>query len=93
MDLFSNITIPDLRDKEAIKKASKPGSSEAEKKAKPLLTLTQLKDIQAMFAYETDYEMLDKALPSRTPQFKFVPPSREVVERLIVRASAEKELF
>jgi hypothetical protein len=46
-----------------------------------------------MFAYEADYELLDKAVLSRAPQFKFVPPSREVVQRLIVRATMDNDLF
>jgi hypothetical protein len=46
-----------------------------------------------MFAYEADYELLDKVAMSRPPQFKFVPPSREAVDRLIVRASMEKEMY
>jgi hypothetical protein len=46
-----------------------------------------------MFAYEADYELLDKVAMSRPPQFKFGPPSREVVDRLIVRASKEKEMY
>lgn len=43
-----------------------------------------------MFNYEADYEILDKALFSRPPLFKFVRPSREVVLRLIIRASTYK---
>lgn len=55
--------------------------------------MLNIKDIQGMFAYEADYELLDKAILSKPPQFKFVMPSREVVQRLIVRASNEKEQF
>ena len=32
-----------------------------------------------MFAYEAEYEVLDKALVSRPPQFKFVTPKRDVI--------------
>ena len=46
-----------------------------------------------MFAYEADYEILDKVAMSRPPRFSFVQPSREVIDRLIVRASMEKDLY
>lgn len=91
-DLFKDITIPDLREKEKKKDAAKQ-TEESKKNLKAVLTYTNLKDIQAMFAYENDYELLDKALLSRAPQFKFVQPSREVVQRLIVRATMENDLF
>ena len=92
MDLFKDITIPDLRDKETIKKAG--NSTESKKLAKAMLTLTQLPDIQTvLFNYEKEAEALDKIYASRMPAFRFIPPSREVVQRLIVRATTEKELF
>lgn len=89
LDLFKDITIPDLREKD--KKGK--GGDESKKAQKAVLTYTTLKDIQQMFAYEADYELLDKAILSKPPQFKFVLPSREVVQRLIVRASTEKETY
>ncbi len=73
MELFNNVTIPDLREKD------KKTKDESKKLPKAVLTYTNIKDIQAMFAYEADYELLDKALLSRAPQFKFVTPSREAV--------------
>ncbi len=92
LDLFKEVTIPDLREKEG--KKGKAGSSEESKKpGKIPLTLLNIKEIQAMFAYEADYEILDKIGLSRPPQFKFIQPSREVIDRLIVRASMEKELY
>jgi hypothetical protein len=93
LELFKDVTIPDLREKEG-KKGGKAGSAEDTKKpGKIPLTLLNIKEIQAMFAYEADYELLDKVAMSRPPQFKFVPPSREAVDRLIVRASMEKEMY
>lgn len=88
--MFKDITIPDLREKD---KKKEPKGDESKKVAKAILTYTTLKDIQQMFAYENDYELLDKAILSKPPQFKFVPPSREVTQRLIVRASTEKEVY
>jgi hypothetical protein len=118
LDLFKDVTIPDLREKDISKKnghrvaaaaaaqmaetassgapgtaGGVPSTADAKKHLKAVLTLTHLKDIQGMFAYEADYELLDKALFSKIPQFKFVAPSREVVQRLIVRASTEKEIY
>lgn len=94
LELFKDITIPDLREKEKKVTGAKPSTANTNETkqppAKPVLTLTNLKDIQNMFAYEADYEILDKAVYSRPPQFKFVTPSREVVQRLIVRATTEK---
>ena len=80
-----------MRDKETLKKSKAEG--ESKKLAKANLTLTCAKDIQAMFSYENDYEILDKAVLSRHPRFKFVSPSREVIQRLIIRATNEKEQF
>jgi hypothetical protein len=118
LELFKDITIPDLRDKETIKKTGHrnvaqaqtaaaaadpngapataggaPSTADQKKNLKAVLTLSHLKDIQGMFAYEADYELLDKAFFSKVPQFKFVPPSREAVQRMIVRASAEREQY
>ncbi len=93
LELFKDVTIPDLREKEG-KKGGKAGSAEDSKKpGKIPLTLLNIKEIQAMFAYEAEYEMFDKVPMSRPPKFKFVPPSREVIDRLIVRASMEKEIY
>lgn len=81
-----------MREKDG--KKGKAGSAEDSKKPSKIpLTLLNIKEIQAMFAYEADYELLDKVAMSRPPQFKFVLPSREVVDRLIVRASMEKEMY
>jgi hypothetical protein len=92
LELFKDVTIPDLREKDG--KKGKVGSAEDSKKpGKIPLTLLNIKEIQAMFAYETEYEMFDKVAMSRPPQFRFVPPSREVADRLIVRASMEKEMY
>ena len=92
LDLFKDVTIPDLREKEG--KKGKSGSAEDPKKpGKIPLTLLNIKEIQAMFAYEADYELLDKVAMSRPPNFGFVQPSREVIDRLIVRASMEKEFY
>ena len=44
-----------------------------------------------MFSYENDYEILDRAFISRAPKFKLIEPSREVIQRLIVRSTTEKE--
>ena len=87
LDLFKDITIPDMREKD------KKKESKADKLSKAVLTYNNIKDIQGMFVYDNDYEMLDKALLSRTPQFKFVQPSKEVVQRLIVRATMDNDLF
>jgi ADP-dependent phosphofructokinase/glucokinase len=92
LDLFKEITIPDLREKES-KKKSTP-ADDAKKQAKIPLTLTNAKEITYMFAYEAEYEVFDKVkLASIPPRFKFIPPSREVVDRLIVRATMWKEDF
>lgn len=53
LELFNGVTIPDLREKE------KKGKDDSKKLPKAVLTYTNIKDIQAMFAYEADYEMLD----------------------------------
>lgn len=87
LDLFKDISIPDMREKD------KKKESKADKLPKAILTYNNIKDIQGMFAYENDYELLDKALLSRAPQFKFVQPSKEVVQRLIVRATMDNDLF
>ena len=71
LDLFKDVTIPDLREKEG--KKGKSGSAEESKKpGKIPLTLLNIKEIQAMFAYEADYELLDKVAMSRPPKFSFV---------------------
>jgi len=56
LDLFKDISIPDMREKDK-KKESK--LSEDKKLPKAVLTYTNIKDIQGMFAYEADYELLD----------------------------------
>ena len=67
-----------MREKEK-KKDKEKQSDEAKKLTKATLTYTNIKDIQAMFAYEADYELLDKAVFTRATKFKFVQPSREVI--------------
>ena len=93
LDLFKDVTIPDLREKESLKKTANknlasaaiaetansatgvPGTAgappstagESKKLAKANLTLINLKDIQQMLWYESDYELLDQSLLSRAP--------------------------
>ncbi len=73
IELFKDVTIPDLREKESKKKITAMSDTTGSEfnvstgKKKTLLTLTTLKDIQNMFSYEADYEILDKALYSRPP--------------------------
>lgn len=97
-DLFKDVTLPDMREKEpkkSVKEAKEAKAAEGEekvKKKKIILTLTSRTEIQSMFEYEKDYELLDKVqMASRPPMYKFVTPEREVVQRLIIRATTEKE--
>lgn len=73
IELFKDVTIPDMREKESKKKLAAMSDATGSEvnaptgKKKAVLTLTTLKDIQNMFAYEADYEILDKAFYSRPP--------------------------
>ena len=92
LDLFKDVTIPDLRDKDAIKKGGRaaaaaaaaaaaqlaeiaastlvngapptagaaPSTGEGRRLQKAVLTLTNLKDIQTMFSYEIESDVLEK---------------------------------
>jgi len=79
LELFKDVVVPDMRDKDKKKVGE-------EKK-----TFTTIKEIKEMFRYEDEYEVLDRAIISRPPSFRFVVPSREVVTRLIIRASYYKK--
>ena len=83
LELFKDVIVPDMREKD-----KKKGGEKEEKMAK---TFSTIKEIQEMFRYEDDYEILDRAIISRPPSFKFVVPNREVVTRLIIRASYYKK--
>ena len=85
-DLFKDITIPDVREKLLIRNTPQELQDMSADKAtiknqstNIVLTLTSLKEIQEMFSYENDYEILDRAFISRAPKFKFIEPSREVI--------------
>ena len=83
LELFKDVVVPDMREKD-----KKKGGDKEEKMVKAFSTI---KEVQDMFRYEDDYEILDRAIISRPPSFKFVVPSREVVTRLIIRASYYKK--
>ena len=92
--MFKDVTLPDMKEKESKKSLKSQSAEGGEKKpAKTILTLTTKTEIRSMFEYENDYEILDQVNWQRPPKYKFVTPAREVVQRLIIRASMEREQF